>query len=475
MVGDMAKKPGRGRGRGKGTQKGTIGQGDILKSPVVEGLTESAVFDDADDNRSPFDQSEDGVETFNNLVNLVDPNNVDVDVVENFQVKDIVEEENFSVVQNVDTSLNAPILEGQSEFPEDHKAGSETLYDPKDWRGLFKVDRTMDNLQYFSPAKIGGKVCVTPPVEAVEEGINRWRSSLVGQFMDKSMPYFLVKKAVSSMWKQYGEIEVFSLDNGMFIFRFHDEVSCDEILDSKLWHISNKPLILRKWQPGMQVLKLTLTSVPVWVKFVHLPMEFWTPTCLSYVASGVGKPLYADKVTEDQKRLGFARVLVEIDINSECPKEIEICRSNGNSIIIGVEYPWLPPKCSTCGGFGHATYACANKEKKVWKPKVLQPVKGRKVFPVSPGVVSFDRVIRKPVGVSKSTGRPGTLRLSNSFEPIGRLEKEEGDVEERHKRTPVPTTFLEVFENALTSKDKGKTKMGESSGGERGFSPTKAP
>jgi hypothetical protein len=50
----------------------------------------------------------------------------------------------------------------------------------------------------------------------------------------------------------------------------------------------------------MHVLKLSLTSVPVWVKFLHLPMEFWTPTVLSYVSSGAGKPLYADKVTEEQ-------------------------------------------------------------------------------------------------------------------------------------------------------------------------------
>jgi len=77
------------------------------------------------------------------------------------------------------------------------------------------------------------------------------------------------------MWKQYGDIEVFSLENGMYIFRFRDEVTCEEVLEAKLWHVANKPLILRKWQPGMQVLKLTL--------------------------SGVRKPLYAYKITEDQQ------------------------------------------------------------------------------------------------------------------------------------------------------------------------------
>lgn len=117
----------------------------------------------------------------------------------------------------------------------------------------------------------------------------------------------------------------------------------------------------------MQVLKLTLSSIPVWVKLVHLPMEFWTPTCLSHVASGVGKPMYADTITDDHKRLRYARVLVEIDVTSDCPKEIVIRRTDGSKVTIGVEYPWLPAKCSICGGFGHA--ACAKKEKKVWLPK----------------------------------------------------------------------------------------------------------
>jgi hypothetical protein len=370
----------------------------------------------------------------------------------------------------VETELNFPILDGPEVFHDEHKVDSAPLDDLKDWRGLFKTDGSMGNLQYFEPVKVGGKICVSPPEEAIEEGISKWCSSLVGQFMDKSLPYCLVKKAVSLMWKQHGEIEVFSLDNGMFIFRFQDEATCDEILESNLWHVSNKPLILRKWRPGMQVLKLTLTSVPVRVKFIHLPMEFWNPTCLSYVTSGVGKPLYADKVTEEQKRLGFARVLVEIDINSQCPKEIVICRGNGDTVNIGVEYPWLPPKCSTCGGFGHAAYACAKKEKKVWIPKVHQHRPVRKASPAQ-RVVPFDRTIRKPDGASKAKRKSGGIRLSNSFEPIGRP-KEEGDDEENKVRTPIPITFLEVFEKALSSRDKGKAKVGENLVGERGFSPT---
>lgn len=74
----------------------------------------------------------------------------------------------------------------------------------------------------------------------------------------------------------------------------------------------------------MQILKLSLEIIPIWIKLKHLPMEFWSPTYLGYVTSGVGKPLYVDSVTKDQVRLGFARVLVEVHTKSVFPKELLI-------------------------------------------------------------------------------------------------------------------------------------------------------
>lgn len=165
---------------------------------------------------------------------------------------------------------------------------------------LFKSNHLMEKLEYFEPIMSGGRVIVSPLEEDIEEGISKWKLCLVGQFFDKPLPFYFVKKSVAIMWKHFGEVEVFSLENGMYLFRFSDEGICDEVLESKLWHVGNKPLILRKWEPGMQVLKLTLASIPMWVKFLHLPLEYWSTKNLSCIASGVGKPLYADKMTEDK-------------------------------------------------------------------------------------------------------------------------------------------------------------------------------
>jgi hypothetical protein len=161
--------------------------------------------------------------------------------------------------------------------------------------------------------------------------------------------------------------------------------------------------------------------------------------------------------------------LIEIDITSECPKEIDICRENGDIINIVVEHSWLPPKCSICGGFGHAAYACVKKdkkEKKVWIPKVQRKEPLRNTSPQTKQKLSFDRTIRKPVRASTSKEKSGGIRLSNSFERLAKEDKENEEVQSRQ-----PMTFMDVFENALSSKGKGKAKVGKGSLDVRGFSP----
>ena len=122
-------------------------------------------------------------------------------------------------------------------------------------------------MQFFEPKRIDGKVVVQPPTEAVDEGIANWESSLIGQFLDKATSFLLVKRFVEALWGRYGLVEVFTLDNGMFLFRFPETRSRDFVLEARLWHIANKPIFLRKWQPRMQFLDLSLRKIPIWIKF----------------------------------------------------------------------------------------------------------------------------------------------------------------------------------------------------------------
>ncbi|XP_059436754.1 uncharacterized protein LOC132169808 [Corylus avellana] len=238
--------------------------------------------------------------------------------------------------------------------------------------------------------------------------------------------------------------------------------------------MANKPLILRKWTPGMQLLKISLSSVPVWIKLHNLPIEYWNATCLSYVASGVGKPICADSVTEEQLRLGFARVLVEVDMNSVLPKEIEIVGVDGGRVVVGIEYPWLPVKCKKCKLFGHLSHTCTKVEKQVWLPKNTEPVQNLNAGLVVEKVAELKNdgpnlgaepkwnVVRaKKTPVSKPTVKDNQSNWTNSFHLLARAD---GNFKSGVRGSDTFSSLQNVIESAMveeSAKIKGKGKMGE--------------
>ncbi|KAL0289989.1 UNVERIFIED_CONTAM: hypothetical protein Sradi_7060000 [Sesamum radiatum] len=102
-------------------------------------------------------------------------------------------------------------------------------------------------------------------------------------------------------------------------------------------------------------------------------MEYWTEEGLSAVASGIGTPLYSDKITKNCLRLDFARVCVMLDFHSQLPKHLVVLSpilSEGKEVPIKVdiEYEWLPLRCKQCCSLGHTANSCP--EVKVVKQRV---------------------------------------------------------------------------------------------------------
>ena len=87
-----------------------------------------------------------------------------------------------------------------------------------DWRQLFRSKKSLGALQYFAPSCEDGRVVVKPPREAIEEGILKWSSSLVGQFLDKPLPFYIVERTVDNLLAQYRKVAVFLLENGLYFF-----------------------------------------------------------------------------------------------------------------------------------------------------------------------------------------------------------------------------------------------------------------
>ena len=147
--------------------------------------------------------------------------------------------------------------------------------------------------------------------------------------------------------------EISTTDNGLYLFRFRDMDARDWVMESGPWYIAGRPIILCVWKPDMEMLNIQLTSLPIWVKFYNIPLAYWTNTFLGYNASAVGKPLHLDSLTENRTRLSFARICIEVDLNSEFPKSALLNLGNDKYTTVRIEYPWVPHSCSHCQVLGH--------------------------------------------------------------------------------------------------------------------------
>ena len=233
----------------------------------------------------------------------------------------------------------------------------------KSWKNLFSMpEKSSGPLQFYRPHNGDGKIVVKPPAGAVNEGIYVWKGCLVEQFLDKRLPFPVVRSLVNKLWGKKEMLDISTTENGLYFFIFRDPEARDWVLDSGPWHLAGRPFILRAWHPGMDMLNIQLSSIPIWVKFYNIPLEYWTSTCLGYIASNVDIPLHLDSLTENQTKLSFARICVKVGVDCEFPKSVLLDRGNGNFSTIRIEYPWAPQCCPVCKRFGHNLENCQVKK-----------------------------------------------------------------------------------------------------------------
>lgn len=97
----------------------------------------------------------------------------------------------------------------------------------KSWKtlfeGNFKESLKLSKLDYYVVSKVDGVLIIKASKEIIEEGISYWKSCLVGEFLGKTPPFFLVKNMVETLWKKFGKVEIKPGDDDLYVFRFEDE------------------------------------------------------------------------------------------------------------------------------------------------------------------------------------------------------------------------------------------------------------
>ncbi|GJU12167.1 RNA-directed DNA polymerase, eukaryota, reverse transcriptase zinc-binding domain protein [Tanacetum coccineum] len=209
-----------------------------------------------------------------------------------------------------------------------------------------KLSSNSDNKLVFKATEMSkeGKEFVVFDEELVKLGSAKWQLTVVGRCVGFRMSGAEMRYHLRRMWGRFG-----------------------------LKDVINKPLVVQKWDPDVEISNIEPTQLPVWVKFFNIPLEAWCVEGISAISSSIGKPLIMDSMTANMCKQGFgridyARVLVEIDASKGFKDVIKLMYKDKQNNCKGVkkvkvEYSWKPLVCDFCKVFGHVGNGCTNKPK----------------------------------------------------------------------------------------------------------------
>lgn len=151
-----------------------------------------------------------------------------------------------------------------------------------------------------------------------------------------------------------------------------------------------------------------LTSRPTVRRIASSTIEIESPNSLGLgqlsdsVNGCVGKPLLADKATENLEPMNFARICVEITSSSALPSSLELVMfdeetNSKKAVVVKVEYQNKPQTYSHCKSFGHSFLKCPSANFK-WVPvakandlsKVHLPESNASTAPSAPKIADSD-------------------------------------------------------------------------------------
>ncbi|XP_013607651.1 PREDICTED: uncharacterized protein LOC106314300 [Brassica oleracea var. oleracea] len=117
-------------------------------------------------------------------------------------------------------------------------------------------------------------------------------------------------------------------------------------------------MFVAKWAPGVQAEKPELTTVPVWLDFTGVPLQFFNRDALKEIAGLVGHPICLHPSTENLTNIEVAKVYTVIDPRKPLPEAVNAQFENGEVVRIQVSSPWLPSLCGHCLKVGHTVSKC---------------------------------------------------------------------------------------------------------------------
>lgn len=143
------------------------------------------------------------------------------------------------------------------------------------------------------------------------------------------------------------------LENDFFIVKLSSREEFVRAMSEGPWMVGDNYLHVQRWRHNFNAEAARIYSLPVWVRFPTLPVEYYSEAWLRYVGNQIGKTIKVDNTTLATARGRFARVCVEIDLVKPLLASYRL-----RGIDYHIQYEGLQDICFSCGKFGHRAIHC---------------------------------------------------------------------------------------------------------------------
>ena len=210
----------------------------------------------------------------------------------------------------------------------------------------------------FEMLESEGKKLIEVPSAIIEKGNPLWEDFVVARFLETAPHVAKVHMIVNKIWA-FGEknqkLDVYEMDANTMRIRIANEKIRGKVVRRGMWNIAGVPMIVSNWSPEEDASKASL--IPLWVHVTGVPMSMYSWDGLSFITSAVGEPDHLHPETLACSNFDIAKVFVKADLRKELPEKIDYT-IQGTVTTVHFNYPWLPPKCTKCGRWGHFETFC---------------------------------------------------------------------------------------------------------------------
>lgn len=76
-------------------------------------------------------------------------------------------------------------------------------------------------------------------------------------------------------WGGLGIDKVAQVHKGVFLVRFHIIESRKKVVKERVQMFDRKPVIVKSWQPEIEMKKDVMDCIPVWIRLSGLNIKYW--------------------------------------------------------------------------------------------------------------------------------------------------------------------------------------------------------